>query len=144
MGNKGLIRVKRDFFAYLAFWQFVSFILLLCLIWYSELRDVPAALSLAEPTPFCAARACILSAAVIFTAIIAVGHTYVQQRKVISSLFLICSACGKVRVNSTQWDEMDNYLTKQYNIAFSHGYCPDCYGRLSESGDLAKPSSDDA
>jgi len=39
----------------------------------------------------------------------------------------ICSVCGKVRSDKESWIQVEAYFKKNWDVDFSHGYCPDCF-----------------
>lgn len=38
----------------------------------------------------------------------------------------ICSYCKRIRDESNQWQQMEEYITDRSAAVFSHGLCPDC------------------
>lgn len=121
--------------SYVALWQFLGFVLLLCLVWASETMDLPNLFFGTEHCETNIFRACVISAAVIVCAIIIVGHTYLQQKHIIKGLLLVCSSCQKVKVNEDKWKHMDEYVTEHSLAAFSHGLCPECYEQMNHEID---------
>jgi hypothetical protein len=39
----------------------------------------------------------------------------------------ICSVCGKVRDDKESWMQVEAYFKNNWDVDFSHGYCPDCF-----------------
>ena len=39
----------------------------------------------------------------------------------------ICSVCGKVRDDKESWMRVETYFKNNWDVDFSHGYCPDCF-----------------
>jgi PAS domain-containing protein len=39
----------------------------------------------------------------------------------------ICSICKKVRDDKESWMRVESYFKNNWDVDFSHGYCPDCY-----------------
>ncbi len=39
----------------------------------------------------------------------------------------ICSYCKDIRNAEDQWEKIETYFTKKYNLTFSHGVCFDCF-----------------
>jgi hypothetical protein len=118
-------------FAYIAFWQFMTFGVLVLLIWVNELLDLPALIYDAparDPDPF---NAWVLSAGVLIIAIVTVGHTYVQQKKIISGMLTVCSYCRKIRIENSAWEQMEDYLVDHSLAALSHGVCPACFEKIT-------------
>ena len=100
------VHLPKDPFAYIGFWQFMTFIMLILLVWVNEVRDMPALLFNTEPQDVNIVRGCLLTAAVLIAAIVAIGNTYLQQKRVLNSMISVCSSCNKVRVNQNQWKQM--------------------------------------
>ncbi len=46
--------------------------------------------------------------------------------KTLSGLVPICSFCKKIRDDENYWHEVESYVSKHTDAAFSHGVCPDC------------------
>lgn len=38
----------------------------------------------------------------------------------------MCSVCGKVRNSKETWIRVEAYFKRNWDLDFSHGYCPDC------------------
>jgi sigma-B regulation protein RsbU (phosphoserine phosphatase) len=49
--------------------------------------------------------------------------------KTLQGLLPICSYCKKIRNDRNYWQQVEGYLSDHSGIQFSHGICPDCYGR---------------
>jgi len=45
----------------------------------------------------------------------------------------ICMYCRKIRDDET-WQTIETYIGTHTNSSFSHGICPDCYGRFAAPG----------
>lgn len=136
MSDQKAIKRKQPFilsgFTYIAIWQSAAFMILFLLIWVNEIIDVPALLYGTQQTPPDLTRACVSSAAVLLAAIIAIGHTYVQQQNLIFGLITICSYCHKVRIHEEDWERIEEYVGKRTAANFSHGICPTCYAEQQE------------
>ena len=52
--------------------------------------------------------------------------------KQLQGLLPICSYCKMVRDDQNYWQQVDSYISKHSEVAFSHSICPDCYDRLVE------------
>jgi hypothetical protein len=39
----------------------------------------------------------------------------------------ICSVCGRIRDDKESWLRVEAYFKKNWDVDFSHGYCPECY-----------------
>jgi hypothetical protein len=42
-------------------------------------------------------------------------------------LLPICSYCHKVRADKDYWQQVEEYLTEQSAVQFSHSICPQCW-----------------
>jgi uncharacterized membrane protein (DUF485 family) len=129
--NDGLFRV--------AVWQLLAFLLLIVLIWVNEVYDL-AGLWFGMPCrPMSLFRGAVLTIATIVVALITVGHTYLQQKRIIKGLLTVCSNCRKVRVDSEVWEQLDDYITEHSVALISHGLCPQCFDAMQkEIGEIAK------
>lgn len=121
------VPVKKGF-AYIAIWQFLSFMMLVGLIWLNELINLTALIwgedMNAQPNLF---RGFLLTAAVLLTAIITVGHTYEQQKRVIQGMMTVCSYCKRVRLAHEAWEKIEEYVARNSAVTFTHGVCPECF-----------------
>jgi hypothetical protein len=122
-------------FAYVAFWQFLTFFALMLIVWVNELWDLAALVYGTTPRSPNVFSASVLSAAVILIAIITVLHTYHQQKRIIRGLLTVCSYCHKVKVDEKLWEQMESFVADRSLASFSHGICPECFQRVSGSLD---------
>lgn len=125
--KRALVLTPSHGFAYIAFWQWAAFIVLLLLVWANELNDLPSLWYGNAPRPPDLSRALLSTAAVLFTGIIAIGNTYLQQRRLIHSMVAICSYCRKIRVDQELWEGLEAFIDKTSTISMTHGICPECY-----------------
>jgi hypothetical protein len=42
-------------------------------------------------------------------------------------LIPMCSGCGKVRDDTKSWMQVEAYFKNNWDVDFSHGYCPECF-----------------
>lgn len=118
-------------FSYVAIWQMLVFTMLVLLVWVNELLDVPARLFALAPREPDVTRGCVATAGVIVAAIVLVGNTYLQQRRIVSGLLTICSYCKKIRLESRTWQRIEEYIGRRSTINFTHGVCPECLERVT-------------
>ena len=69
----------------------------------------------------------------LVAAIVAIGNTYLQQKRVLNSMISVCSNCNKVRVNQNQWEQMEEYISDNSLLTFTHGLCPDCMEKVMKT-----------
>lgn len=53
--------------------------------------------------------------------------------KQLQGLLPICSYCKKIRSDNDYWEQVDTYITKHSEVAFSHSICPTCYESIVEA-----------
>ena len=112
---------------YLAVWQLLCFLLLLCLVWAFEILDIPSRIfGGAEHEPDYV-RMCLLTAGILVVALVTVGQTYLQQRQMLRGLIVICSYCHKVRIDELTWQQIEIFVAEHSHADFSHGICPECH-----------------
>lgn len=113
----------------IAFWQFLVYLMLLLLIWVNEFFDFSHFIYGTARRSIDIVGACLLSAFVLTTAVINIGHTYLTQAEMLHGLITICSRCRKVRIDEHSWSGIEDYLGKYARMDFTHGLCPECYNR---------------
>lgn len=131
--NEPSVSLPKDPFAYIAFWQLMTFVMLIITVWINELRDGATIFFNTPPNEFSIFRACILTAAVLGAAIITIGNTYLQQQRVLKSMISVCSNCHRVRINNEVWQKLEEYIGERSLLNFSHGLCPDCTRELMKT-----------
>lgn len=50
--------------------------------------------------------------------------------KTLTGLIPICAGCKKIRDDKGYWNQLEEYLEKHSGASFSHGLCPECFGRF--------------
>ena len=125
--------------AHIALWQFLAFVLLLCLIWVDAVLDLPRLFFRLPENQFNGYRACLLTASVIVVGFITIAHAYVQQKRALKGLIKVCSYCHRVQVDEAAWRRMEEYIEVRTLAEFTHGVCPDCYKQVMD--DLPGPKS---
>jgi hypothetical protein len=137
----GITSAQKESLVSIAFWQFMAFLMLLLLIWVNEILDLTALWFGTPPNDPNFFRASVLTVGVIVTAIIAVGHAYEQQKRIIKGLLTVCSYCHKITIDREAWSQMDEYVSMHSLARISHGICPDCFERVREAierGDVSQ------
>ena len=119
--------LKYDGFFIVAFWQLMLFFMLILVVWANEMLDLSSLwfdIRSENPNFY---RGCALSISIIIIAIVTVGQTFLQQKRIIKGLVVVCSGCRKMRVDTKVWAHLDHYLQDNSLAKISHGLCPDCY-----------------
>lgn len=125
------MNARKDAFTQIACWQYMAFIFLLCFVWMIELLDIPYLAWGGEATPFSLFRFCVLTAAVLAAAVIAIGHTYEQQRSLLRKLLKTCLYCHRVKTPFGKWEHVEEYFIKHYPVSMERGACPACKEMLA-------------
>lgn len=123
---------KKDGLFEVAFWQLMSFLLLILVVWVNEVLDITALWFGTTDSPPNLYRGFMLTICIIGVAVVAVGHTYTQQKRIISGLLTVCSSCRKIRVDEHMWEQLDEYVSEHSLAAISHGLCPTCFEQMSK------------
>lgn len=126
MKRKTSVRKRRMTPGKIAVWQFSAYVLLLLLVWANEVLDFSTLIYGTAPRGFDVVGACLVSAFVLTTAIVNIGHTSLTQTEMLQGLITVCAKCRKIRVNEASWDELDAYIGRFDGVDLSHGLCPDC------------------
>lgn len=136
---------KNDGLMWIAFWQMMAFVMLILLIWLNENMDLAALWFGTPPGQPDMFRGCVLTIGTLIVAIVATGHAYVQQKRIIKGLLTVCSQCHKVRIDETMWERVDDYITEHSLALISHGLCPHCYETMKEEVEaMARPNRPEA
>jgi len=57
--------------------------------------------------------------------------------KHLEGIIPICMYCKKIRDDMESWQQLEQYITEHSEALFSHGICPECYGKVrSNLGDM--------
>jgi sigma-B regulation protein RsbU (phosphoserine phosphatase) len=56
-----------------------------------------------------------------------------QQVKRLQGLLPICAWCKKVRNDQNYWQGVDVYVAEHSDARFTHGICPDCRAKVSQT-----------
>jgi hypothetical protein len=135
----------RDGLTAVAFWQLMTFMMLILLIWLNEITDLAALWFGSSPSTPSIFRGCVLTIGTIVVAVVTVGHTYIQQKQIISGLLIVCSTCRKIRVDTELWGHLDDYISEHSVAVISHGICPHCFDKMQkEISDMGKGQGDSA
>jgi hypothetical protein len=135
---------KIDAFASVAFWQFMSFFLLISFVWVEEKFDLTALVFDTDPTPFNVYRALLLTSVIILAGVIAVGNTYEKQRSLVKRLLMSCAYCHRVKTDDGSWMHVEDFFLTHYPIGMDRGVCADCDTMLKTVGEKSKNLLEDA
>ena len=142
--RKTKIISKIDAFSSVAFWQFMSFSVLLCFVWVEEKFDLTSMVFDTDPTPFNVYRAMLLSSVVILAGVVAVGNTYEKQRSLLKRLLMSCAYCHRVKTDDGSWMHVEDFFLTHYPVDMDRGVCADCESMLKTVAEKGKNLVDDA
>lgn len=110
----------------------MTFLMLVLLVWLNEIMDLAALWFGSPPSPPSVFRGCVLTIGTIVVAVVTVGHTYLQQKQIISGLLVVCSSCRRIRINEDLWDQLDDFISDHSMAVISHGICPHCFEQMQK------------
>lgn len=128
----------RRLFELVAVWQFVCFAALIAFVWAAEVLDIKHLVYDEPAAPVDWLRASLITAAILAVAAVTVGQTYLQEKRILRGLIIVCSYCHKVRADQDAWQQMEAYISDKTKAQFSHGICPHCFEQQSAEIDAMK------
>ena len=120
---------------YVAFWQAMGFLLLVCVIWTVQVLNLSSAIYHVDRDDADWYQTWILTAVVILVGFVVVAHTYLQERRILRGLIIVCSYCHKVQIDRQAWQQMELFVSSRTLAEFTHGVCPSCYDRMTHKID---------
>jgi K+-sensing histidine kinase KdpD len=54
-----------------------------------------------------------------------------ERVRTLTGLLPICAWCKKIQTETSQWQQLELYLSQRSEAKFTHGLCPDCTKRLA-------------
>lgn len=114
-------------------YEAMGFCIVIFLIWINEIADIPYLLFKTPKTPVNFTESIIESIIVLILAIntILVTRNLLRRIKYLEGFIRMCSRCNKVYdKNRAQWVELKDYFNKNYEIEFTHGFCPECMKKI--------------
>lgn len=124
--------------AYVAVWQSMGFLILICLVWVNVVVDFAQIFYGRPGAPLDWVQASIITAGIIVVGFITVGHTYVQEKRVLRGFIIVCSYCHKVQIEDQAWQQMEVFVSDHSMAEFTHGVCPHCYEKVSRQIDAVQ------
>ncbi len=114
---------------WIAFWQFMGFLLLVAVVWVDQVLDLQEVFFGVARTKDSWLGATLLTVAIILIGFITIAHTFVQQRHALHGFLRICTYCKRIKLDNQKWEQMEKYVSDRSRAEFSHGICPDCFRR---------------
>lgn len=67
----------------------------------------------------------------------------VATLKTLRGLLPICASCKKIRDDGGYWQQLESYLRQHSEAELSHGFCPECFDRITSALDAGRPHDGD-
>lgn len=114
------------------FYEVLSFIFIISIIWLDEIIDIPYLLLGAPQTPINWRESLFES---VIISILGVLITYItskifQKMKYLEGILPVCASCKKIRDDKGVWNQIETYVRDRSEAEFSHGICPECAEKL--------------
>ena len=114
-------------------WQVSILLVFLALTFTNEVLDLPHLLFGDQATTWNQRGGEICIELIIFVAVISLEiylfKKLLRRIKILEGFLPICASCKKIR-DQDQWEQIENYITKNSLAQFSHSLCPECQQRL--------------
>lgn len=114
-------------------WQVVILIVFLALTFTNEVMDLPHLALGDKATTWRQRKGEVTIELVIFTGVFALEiylfRKLVRRIKILEGFLPICANCKKIR-NQDQWEQIENYISENSLVQFSHSLCPECIEKL--------------
>ncbi|MBU1240549.1 hypothetical protein KJ865_12635, partial [Myxococcota bacterium] len=52
-----------------------------------------------------------------------------DEIKTLSGMLPICMHCKNIRDDKGYWSRVESYISRNADVSFSHGICPDCLAK---------------
>lgn len=114
-------------------WQVFILLVFLALTFANEVLDLPYLVFGDQPTTWSQRSGEIFIEIFIFISVVALEiclfRRLVGRIKILEGFLPICANCKKIR-HQDQWEQIENYISKNSLARFSHSLCPDCQAKL--------------
>jgi len=114
-------------------WQISILFTFLALTFTNEVLDLPHLVFGDQATTWGQRSGEISIEVVIFIAVIALEiylfKKLIRRIKILEGFLPICAGCKKIRTQD-QWQQIENYISENSLVQFSHSLCPDCQKKL--------------
>lgn len=71
-----------------------------------------------------------LGAVFVYISVLAQSRLVSAIQTTLQGMLPICSMCKKIQAqnnNEQVWKQIEDYISERTDVAFTHGYCPECY-----------------
>jgi len=113
-------------------YEIAAFLVIILIIWFDEILDLPSLLLGAEQTPINWRESLFESVIILFVALIIIQITskLFQKMKYLEGMLHVCASCKKIRDEKGSWHQMETYVRERSEAEFSHDICPECAEQL--------------
>ncbi|MEZ4388020.1 MAG: hypothetical protein R3D98_10690 [Candidatus Krumholzibacteriia bacterium] len=112
--------------------QFIAFAVIVLLIWFDEIIDIPGLLLGAQPTAVNWRESLFESVCIVALGVVIIRHSRrtLDRVKHLEGILPVCASCKRIRDHDDQWHPIESYVRERSDAEFSHGICPECAARL--------------
>ena len=114
-------------------WQISILFIFLTLTFTNEVLDLPHFVFGDQATTWSQRSGEIFIELVIFITVITLEiflfRKLIRRIKILEGFLPICAGCKKIRTQD-QWQQIENYISENSLVQFSHSLCPDCQKKL--------------
>lgn len=114
-------------------WQVFILLAFLALTFANEVLDPPYLVFGDQPTTWSQRSSAIFIEIVIFITVVALEiclfRRLASRIKILEGFLPICANCKKIR-HQDQWEQIENDISKNPLVRFSHSLCADCQAKL--------------
>ena len=114
-------------------WQISILFIFLTLTFTNEVLDLPHLVFGDQATTWSQRSGEIFIELIMFIAVVALEiylfKKLIRRIKILEGFLPICAGCKKIRTQD-QWQQIENYISENSLVQFSHSLCPDCQKKL--------------
>ena len=114
------------------FYQVLSFLFIILVIWLDEFLDMPHLFFGAPPTQTNWREALLETVIISIFGIVIIYITarLFQNMKYLEGILPVCASCKRIRDDKGNWNQIEAYVRDRSEAEFSHGICPECAKKL--------------
>ena len=114
-------------------WQILILVLFLGLTMANEILDLPHLLLGDQATTWGQRSGEVAVEVIIFMVVISLEiylfRKLMRRIRILEGFLPICASCKKIRTRG-QWQQIENYISANSLVQFSHSLCPECGRKL--------------
>lgn len=114
-------------------WQVSILLIFLALTFTNEVLDLPHIVFGDQATTWSQRSGEIFIELIIFFGVISLEvflfKKLIRRIKILEGFLPICASCKKIRTQD-HWQQIENYISENSLVQFSHSLCPECQKKL--------------